>query len=254
MSGGRGAGGEWTWSGGEAVDGTVGGGGGAARRAIDRACRVDEMAVLMTDRISVAVRAEDPLSRAGLLSHLRHRQEVRLVRDEDDAEAMVAIVLVDQVDEDLLRVIRALRRGSGARVVLVATHLDDTGLLAAVEAGAGSLLLRNGATIDVLIDAIRVAATGSGSMPPELLGRLLDHVGRLQRDVLGPRGINASGLTEREVKVLRLIADGHDTAEVGRRLFYSERTVKNILHDVTSRLNLRNRTHAVAHALRHGLI
>jgi DNA-binding NarL/FixJ family response regulator len=45
-----------------------------------------------------------------------------------------------------------------------------------------------------------------------------------------------------------------DTAEVGRDLYYSDRTVKNILHDVTSRLNLRNRTHAVAYAIRQGLI
>jgi DNA-binding NarL/FixJ family response regulator len=54
--------------------------------------------------------------------------------------------------------------------------------------------------------------------------------------------------------VLRLLADGCDTAEVGRRLFYSERTVKNIIHDVTSRLELRNRVHAVAYAIREGLI
>jgi DNA-binding NarL/FixJ family response regulator len=61
-------------------------------------------------------------------------------------------------------------------------------------------------------------------------------------------------LTDREIKVLKLLAEGLDTAEVGRRLFYSERTVKNIVHDVTSRLNLRNRTQAVAYALRQGLI
>ena len=52
----------------------------------------------------------------------------------------------------------------------------------------------------------------------------------------------------------RLLAEGFDTAEVGERLFYSERTVKNIIHDVTSRLELRNRTHAVAYAIREGLI
>ena len=50
------------------------------------------------------------------------------------------------------------------------------------------------------------------------------------------------------------LADGLDTADVGRRLFYSERTVKNIIHDVTSRLDLRNRAHAVAYAIREGLI
>jgi DNA-binding NarL/FixJ family response regulator len=54
--------------------------------------------------------------------------------------------------------------------------------------------------------------------------------------------------------VLRLMADGFDTGEIGQRLFYSERTVKNIVHDITSRLHLRNRTHAVAYALRQGFI
>ena len=54
--------------------------------------------------------------------------------------------------------------------------------------------------------------------------------------------------------MLRLLAEGMDTAEVGRQLFLSERTVKNAVHDVMSRLNLRNRTHAVAYAIRQGLI
>jgi DNA-binding NarL/FixJ family response regulator len=71
----------------------------------------------------------------------------------------------------------------------------------------------------------------------------------------GPRGLlSFDVLTEREIKVLKLVADGLDTAEVGHRLFFSERTIKNIIHGVTSRLNLRNRTQAVAYALRHGLI
>ncbi len=53
---------------------------------------------------------------------------------------------------------------------------------------------------------------------------------------------------------MKLLAEGFDTGDVGRQLFLSERTVKNIVHDVTSRLNLRNRTHAVAYALKQGLI
>jgi DNA-binding CsgD family transcriptional regulator len=53
---------------------------------------------------------------------------------------------------------------------------------------------------------------------------------------------------------LKLVASGHDTAEIAGRLCYSQRTVKNILHDVTTRLQLRNRSHAVAYAVREGLI
>ena len=63
-----------------------------------------------------------------------------------------------------------------------------------------------------------------------------------------------TGLAPREVEVLRLLADGLDTSEIAHQLAYSERTVKNVVHDVTTRLQLRNRSHAVAYALREGLI
>ncbi|MEV4847032.1 helix-turn-helix transcriptional regulator [Micromonospora matsumotoense] len=63
-----------------------------------------------------------------------------------------------------------------------------------------------------------------------------------------------NGLSVRESEILRLVADGMDTREVATRLSYSGRTVKNVLHDITSRFPLRNRTHAVAYAVREGLI
>ncbi len=63
-----------------------------------------------------------------------------------------------------------------------------------------------------------------------------------------------AGCSDREVEVLRLVADGLDTAEIATRLSYSQRTIKTVLHDVTTRLQLRNRSHAVAYALREGLI
>jgi DNA-binding NarL/FixJ family response regulator len=136
----------------------------------------------------------------------------------------------------------------------VVTRLDDAGLLLAVENGVAGLLRRSEATTRTLINTLHTVASGEGALPADLLGRFMDQVGRLQRRVLAPRGLTFSGLTEREIAVLSLLAEGHDTAEVGRRLFYSERTVKNIVHDVTSRFDLRNRTHAVAFAVREGYI
>lgn len=61
-------------------------------------------------------------------------------------------------------------------------------------------------------------------------------------------------LDDRERTVLRLVADGHETAEIARELSYSVRTITMIVHDITHRLRLRNRAHAVAFALRQGLI
>jgi DNA-binding NarL/FixJ family response regulator len=104
------------------------------------------------------------------------------------------------------------------------------------------------------VRTIRRVAAGDGEIPPDLLGRLLDQLGRLQRQVLAPRGLTFAGLAPREIEVLRLVADGYDTAEIAERMSYSERTVKNVLHDLTTRLQLRNRSHAVAYAVREGLI
>jgi DNA-binding NarL/FixJ family response regulator len=208
----------------------------------------------MTERIPVFVFARDPVSQAGVAAQLRARPEVVVVEDGDVDAARVAVVVADAADDETVRVIRAVQRNGCPRVVLVATSLDDAGLLAAVEAGVCGVLRRAQAVPEQLCAAIQAAADGDGTMPADLLGRLMRQVGQLQRQVLAPRGLTFAGLTEREVTVLRLIADGLDTAEVAERLCYSERTVKNVIHDVTSRLRLRNRTHAVAYALRQGLI
>jgi DNA-binding NarL/FixJ family response regulator len=101
---------------------------------------------------------------------------------------------------------------------------------------------------------ITAMVRGEGVLPGDLLGKLLDQVGRLQRQVLDPRGLTLSTLTAREVDMLRLVAEGMDTAEIAAKTAYSERTVKNVLHEVITRLNLRNRAHAVGYAMRHGLI
>lgn len=208
----------------------------------------------MSERIPVFVYARDPLSQAGVASQLRSRPEVLVLDGTDVDAAAVAIVAVDEVDDEAMRAVKALQRNGCPRVLLVAAHLDDRALLAAVEAGACGIIRRMDALPEHLASAVVRAAAGDGTVPPDLLGRLLEQVGRLQRQVLAPRGLTFSGLSERETDVLKLVAEGLDTAEVATKLCYSERTVKNVIHDVTTRLCLRNRTHAVAYAVRQGLI
>jgi DNA-binding NarL/FixJ family response regulator len=204
--------------------------------------------------IPVAVHATDPLSRAGLTTQLRRAQGFSVIADDAVPDDAVALVVAEEVDGEVLAEMRGLRGRGIRRILLLVSRVDDRTLLAAAEAGVTGVLRRSEATAGNLAAAIRSAAAGEGTLPPDLLGRLLRQVGQLQRQVLSPRGLTFSGLTEREVSVVRLLADGYDTAEIARRLFYSERTVKNIIHDITSRLELRNRTHAVAYAIREGLI
>ena len=208
----------------------------------------------MSPRIPVLVHADDPVSRSGVEAQLRGQPGVEVRFAGDDVTDGVAVVVVDEVDEAAAQTIRALGRSGAHLVLVVASRLDDAAVLAVTEAGACGLLRRADAVPERLVPAIQAAAAGDGTVPPDLLGRLLQQIGRLQRQVLHPRGLTFGGLTDREVKVLKLVADGWDTSEIADNLSYSERMVKNIIHDVTSRLQLRNRSHAVAYALRQGLI
>src|ERR1700719_1169230 len=185
------------------------------------------------ERVEVFISACDPVSRDGIISQLRG-QTVTAVDERKLHPNVVALVVVDEIDDQTAREIRALKNRGLDKVVVMATRVEDGGLLAAVEAGATGFLRRSQSTAAKLVDTIRTAAAGDGALPPDLLGRLLDQVGRLQRQVLNPRGLSFTGLTEREVKVLKLLAEGFDTNEVGHQLFLSERTVKNTVHDVTS--------------------
>lgn len=208
----------------------------------------------MSVRLAVRVVASDPVSESGVRAQLRGRPELRVLEPDDDAPAQVTIAVTDEVDEAAVRTMKTARREAQSAVVLVATRVDDGGLLAAVEAGAGAIVPRSEATPERLACAATSVAEGRGDVSSDLLGRLLDQVGHLQRTVLSGRGYRPTGLSEREVMILRLIADGADTSEIAGSLSYSERTVKNVIHDITTRLQLRNRSHAVAYALRHGLI
>jgi DNA-binding NarL/FixJ family response regulator len=165
----------------------------------------------------------------------------------------VALVSAQAVDEDTLRTVREVQQ-RGVPVVLIVADLDSHDLTAAVDAGVVGLLRRAGATPETVLTAVRGAAAGDGYLPPDLLGPLLEQVRQVSTQVLAPRGLTFSGLSERELTVLRLVSEGLDTREIGRRLCYSERTVKNVLQDVTRRFGLRNRSHAVAYAFRHGLL
>ncbi|MFT3889763.1 MAG: response regulator transcription factor [Arachnia sp.] len=202
--------------------------------------------------IATFVQARDPISLAGVIAQLRMRPEVRVV--DELVDATVAVLVTDMVDDHATRDLRGLAKDHHPRLLLIATTVDDAALVAAAEAGVSGLLRRSDATPDTLIRTIEKVASGEGEVPSDLLGRLLEQVGRLQRQVLTPRGLTFTGLTPREAEVVRLVADGLDTGEIARRMCYSERTVKNVLHDLTTRLQLRNRTHAVAYAVREGLI
>jgi DNA-binding NarL/FixJ family response regulator len=149
-------------------------------------------------------------------------------------------------------VVADLRRTT-VPVVLVLDEIGDVDVLTIVECRVVAVLPRVAATGDRVLRSVLAAADGGGVLPPNLVAELMEHLRRLRRELVAPTSGDGR-LTAREVDVLRLMADGMDTAEIATKLSYSERTVKNVFYNLTNRLHLRNRPHAVAYALRKGMI
>jgi DNA-binding NarL/FixJ family response regulator len=168
---------------------------------------------------------------------------------EDLRAADLAIVDVDTPGvKDFVRNVRA-ETGIPSLACGTAWKLDE--VTAVIEAGAVGVLAKDSLTPATLEANVRAALHGAGVVPSELMAQLL---GVPEGGGDGPVGLTAGQLNAREQQVLRLIADGQGTREVAATLSYSERTIKNVLHDVVTKLGARSRSHAVAHAVRAGII
>ncbi|MGW0756867.1 LuxR C-terminal-related transcriptional regulator [Streptomyces sp. NPDC002814] len=222
----------------------------AQAKAGHRASRADRTG----GRVTVAVYAADPVLRVGIVHQLRQRPEVDLVDDAEAEGAAVSLVVVDDVGDDVVALLHRLRHNKATRTGLVIGTLGPGALQRVIECGVAAVLRRAEAEQDQLLRLVVAIANGEGVLPGDLLGKLLSHVGNLQRSALDPGGLSLSTLTTREADMLRLVSEGLDTAEIARKTAYSERTVKNVLHEIITRLQLRNRAHAVGYALRNGLI
>ncbi|MFC5218258.1 helix-turn-helix transcriptional regulator [Streptomyces coerulescens] len=191
----------------------------------------------MTTRIPVFVHAEDPLTAAGLEAALKSRPEVTLVGRDGITARTVAVAAVEAFSDATVRALRAVSSRRCSRMVLVTDEPAEERLWEVSAVGVCAVLPRAEANACRLVQLIVGATAGQGSLLP---------AAAVQEQ--------PTGLSEREMRVLQLVAEGYDTREIARELSYSERTVKSALHDITSRYQLKNRSQAVAYALREGLI
>ncbi|OLR92184.1 helix-turn-helix transcriptional regulator [Actinokineospora bangkokensis] len=198
----------------------------------------------------VALSASDPLTRAGLAGYLKDRRDLRVLGSEEDRTvAEVAVLATGTATGEVLA---RLREGlPPVPAVLVADSFPDIAVL--VEHRVVSVLPRTSAAVGTL--GARVAGAVALDGVPDADGRAeLARQVRVAAEVRAGAQDPSEVLSEREVTVLRMMADGWDIGDIAARLCYSDRTVKNIIYALTDRLGLRNRAHAVAYAVRAGLI
>jgi DNA-binding NarL/FixJ family response regulator len=210
-----------------------------------------------TEPLTVAVLAGDPVTGEGAVACLRTQPGISVLTADRLAEAEVVLILVGRVTEETLDLMQRTAETSNhddLRFVLVGDGVREHQLLRSLTYGLVSFIPRQEADFAKIVRAIAGMRHGKLELPAVASGWLAERIRAIQRDVLEPKGLNAIGLETREVEVLRLLAEGLGTPEIAQRLSYSERTVKNIIHGILTRLKLRNRAHAVAFALRTGTL
>ncbi|MFG1805221.1 response regulator [Streptomyces sp. NPDC049040] len=205
--------------------------------------------------IRILLADDHPVVREGLRAMLDAEADLDVVGEASSgpqAEALAATLRPDIVLMDLRMpegggvesILRMTAAGLPCRVIVLTTYETDGDILRAVEAGAAGYLLKDLARGE-LATAVRAAARGETVLAPTVAARLVD---RLRFRPERPH------LSDRETAVLRLVADGCTNAEIGRRLFIGESTVKTHLLRTFTKLGVTDRTAAVTSAMRHGLL
>ncbi|MEV4191422.1 response regulator transcription factor [Streptomyces toxytricini] len=192
--------------------------------------------------------------RAGLVALLSAEPSLEIVGEGEDGAAAVELAARLRPDVALLDLRMPVLDGVAAtaaitaacprtRVLILTTYDTDTEIERAVEAGATGYLLKD-ATREQLVDAIHAASRGETVLAPRVAQQLVARMRRPAR----------AALTARETDVLRAVADGLSNAEIGRRLFIGEATVKTHLLRIFAKLDVSDRTHAVVVAMENGLL
>ncbi|MFF7361458.1 LuxR C-terminal-related transcriptional regulator [Streptomyces sp. NPDC008125] len=203
----------------------------------------------------VVVQADDLLTRDGTAAFLGADSRVALLEADRIADADILVVLTAAVSGKTLSTMsRASQATEGRiRIVLVADHISEQQLALAVNHGLVSFLVRPFTSFSRILSAAVEAHRGRAALPPILMNMLLDRMRTMQKDEC-PTGLLPVELSQRELDVLQLLAEGMDTVEIANKLSYSERLIKSVIQAVIKRLDLRNRTHAVAYAIRMGIL
>ena len=138
-----------------------------------------------------------------------------------------------------------------AKIVMLTVSDEEADLYEAVKSGAAGYLLKD-SSIEEVAQAVRVVADGQSLISPSMAVKLIDEFKQMSR----PEREHVPGLrlTERELEVLRLVAQGLNNKDIAKRLFISENTVKNHVRNLLEKLQLHSRMEAVLYAVREKLV
>lgn len=214
----------------------------------------------MTESITVLIVDDHELVREGVRSFLNSQQDIEVVAEARTGQEAITlasetipdVVLMDLImpQMDGVEATRQVKQVSPrSHVVILTSYHDDEHIFPALRAGARSYVLKNLRPAE-LADAVRRAARGEAVLHPKVAARVIQDLHGVHADEPDP----FTALTERELQILKLIAEGEPNASIAEKLSITERTVKGHVSNILSKLHLRDRTQAAVLAWREGMM
>jgi len=212
--------------------------------------------------IRVVVVDDQELFRRGLTMRLAVEEDIDVVGEAGDGVAATELAATTVPDVILMDVRMPKRSGieaclsikeaaPTARIIMLTVSDEEADLYDAVKNGASGYLLKD-SSIDEVAQAIRVVADGQSLISPSMAIKLLDEFKQMSRS--DRQQVPSPRLTDRELEVLKLVAQGLNNREIAKRLFISENTVKNHVRNILEKLQLHSRMEAVMYAVREKLL
>jgi DNA-binding NarL/FixJ family response regulator len=215
----------------------------------------------MTDRpLRVLIVDDHEVVREGLRSILNRREGINVVGEagtvgtavEEAARLRPDVIIMDVrlPDGSGVEACREIRQENpNAKVIMLTSYADDEAVFASILAGAAGYLLKQ-TRGQALAEAIEAVAQGGSLLDPAVTQKVLERV----RSLGGRRPDDSlASLSDQEQKILLLIAEGKTNKEIAEEIFLSDKTVKNYVSSILSKLNLRRRAEAAAFIARKGL-
>jgi NarL family two-component system response regulator LiaR len=212
----------------------------------------------MADSIRVLIADDHAIVRKGISALLATEPGIEVVGEAEDGRQAIAeakrlcpdVILMDLV-MPVLDGIAAIQHITAKRpdtsVLVLTSYATDDRIFLAIKAGALGYLLKDSGPRE-LVEAIRQVHRGEPSLHPLVARKLLQELSQPSEEPPPP-----PSLTEREVEVLRLVAQGQSNREIAQELTIKEATVRTHVSNILSKLHLASRTQAALYALREGL-
>lgn len=213
-----------------------------------------------SETITVMIVDDHAVVRQGVRAFLETQPDLTVLADVGSGaeavrqapELVPDVVLMDLAmpEMDGVEATRRVKQASPrSQVIILTSYHQDEHIFPAIRAGALSYLLKDVDSQD-LAEAVRKAAKGEAVLHPRVAARVVQELHGATRSALNP----FTELSERELEVLKLIADGASNTEIADRLVISEKTVKSHVSNILSKLHVLDRTQAAVYAWREGVV